>query len=98
MSYGLRVWDVNGALRLDISDRLTKYLGSAVVAGSFIGLVECPNRTTVTEWVGYCYRAGNTAWGESSYDLFTSKVIPESTGVYTVETTPGNKTIQFWGF
>ena len=44
MAYGLRVWNASGQLTLDISDSLTRLLGSVTVSGT--GVLNVPGFST----------------------------------------------------
>ena len=102
MSYGLRVWDASGNLKLEVSDRLAKFLGAVVLPAGYTGFVACPNISSVTTWVAYAYASGDTNMGGSVYDRFSHPSVPDATGVYVAApiTTdaPRTITIYFWGY
>ena len=102
MSYGLRVWDANGNLKLEVSDRLAKFLGAVVLPDRYVGFVACPNVSSVTTWVAYAYVSGHTNMGGSVHDRFSHPAVPDATGVYVAApiTTGASHTvtIYFWGY
>lgn len=102
MSYGLRVWDASGKLKLEVSDRLTKFLGVVMLPAGYTGFVACPNVSSVTSWVAYAYASGDTSLGASVYDRFSHPSVPDATGVYVAAPitngAPRTITIYFWGY
>lgn len=112
MSYGLRVWDASGNLKLEVSDRLAKFLGAVVLPDRYVGSVACPNVSSVTTWVAYAYRSGHLTTGESVHDRFSYPIVPGATSVYVPASAPWldtgddraliwdshTVTIYFWGY
>ena len=55
-TYGLRTWDANGVLTLDVTDRLTKILGTVTVraqnnTGSATRVNTVPAATNLNFWI-----------------------------------------------
>ena len=92
MSYGLRVWNQNGGLKLDVSDRLARRLGvvSATLPAATTWLAVAPNVVS-TDWFGVAYRTDS---------LFRRLfVVRESNGLRIVNDTasPLSCTVTFYG-
>lgn len=104
MSYGLRVWNASGNLKLEVSDRLAKFLGAVVLPNGYVGFVACPNVSSVTTWVAYAYASasGNDDRGENVLDRFSHPSVPAATGVYVAAHASPHAshtvTIYFWGY
>lgn len=93
MAHGLRVWDASGNLKLDISDRLTRLIGSVSVVVNQLKwyYVDCPI-TGNTNWI---YTLANTFGGY--FD--TSMVVKTPTGIkfYGSSSSPVTMIVNFYG-
>lgn len=84
MSYGLRVWDASGNLRLDISDRITRFWGEYTISFTTTSAespkyISVPDMTTDGTWFVLsssnnvvCYVEGARVRAEKMYPYMTS--------------------------
>lgn len=91
MAYGLRVWDASGTLKLDISDRLTRLIGTVTLTVDQMKwyYIDCP-ATGLTNWI---YTATQGTYFEAT------NVVRTATGIkyYHNSSSPQTLTVNFYG-
>lgn len=97
MAVGLRVWDSSGYLKVDISDRLLRFLGDPIIAGEGTsGSVTNDGLLTGTPfWLAAPFNSGGTGYWPGD------RLIPPTVSVsgnvlsYTINVGLGTQIIQY---
>ena len=91
MAYGLRIWDASGVLKLDISDRLTRLVGTVTLVADQVAwyYIDCP-LTGNADWI--C-TVSNGIYFDSA------RVVKTPTGIkyYYLYSFPTTLVVNFYG-
>lgn len=97
MAVGLRVWDSSGNLKVDISDRLLRFLGYPIIAGEGTsGSVVVDGFLTGTPfWLAAPYNSGGTAYWPGDKLIPPTVSVSGNTLSYTINVGLGTQIIQY---